>query len=186
MISPQVTSIGSITKVPIFFQICCNRFPYRHSIPISANPYKCPQRPCLRKSLSWIFPLICFRDVAIAYLPGHEVREMSAILIKTCGTRTGTLSCNGRTCANSHESEIEEDIAWDGNGDVLETSPNDKLFGIGYATEQAFENKDRWGENKLEKALMRVRGQLAQWAVSHFNATINNYRKNVVPKNVLF
>ncbi len=43
---------------------------------------------------------------------------------------------------------------------LVETSPNDRIWGVGFNTEQAPGNEDRWGENKLGKALMRVREQL--------------------------
>ena len=44
----------------------------------------------------------------------------------------------------------------------MESSPNDRIWGIRFDTEQALDNVDKWGENRLGKALMRVRDQLRQ------------------------
>ena len=44
-----------------------------------------------------------------------------------------------------------------GNREIVETSPNDRFWGIGYDTENAEANIGNWGENRLGKALMRVR-----------------------------
>ena len=46
-------------------------------------------------------------------------------------------------------------------GKVLaEASPYDKIWGIGFDREHAFENRSRWGQNLLGKALMIVRENL--------------------------
>lgn len=45
---------------------------------------------------------------------------------------------------------------------IVETSPNDRVWGIGFDSEHAQGNEGRWGENKLGKALMRVRKQLQE------------------------
>ena len=47
-----------------------------------------------------------------------------------------------------------------GDKEIVEASPNDKIWGIGFDSEDALKNKDKWGQNKLGKALMRVRDQL--------------------------
>lgn len=47
-----------------------------------------------------------------------------------------------------------------GSREIVEASPNDKVWGIGFDSENALENKEMWGVNKLGKALMRVREQL--------------------------
>jgi ribA/ribD-fused uncharacterized protein len=43
---------------------------------------------------------------------------------------------------------------------LVETSPNDRLWGIGFNSEDAEGNEDKWGQNKLGKALERARERL--------------------------
>ncbi|EME46059.1 hypothetical protein DOTSEDRAFT_22171 [Dothistroma septosporum NZE10] len=45
---------------------------------------------------------------------------------------------------------------------IVETSPNDRLWGIGFNTDDAEGNEREWGENKLGKALERARERLGK------------------------
>ena len=47
-----------------------------------------------------------------------------------------------------------------GDREIVETSPNDTFWGIGFNTEDAEAHVDEWGENKLGKALERARERL--------------------------
>ena len=47
-----------------------------------------------------------------------------------------------------------------GERELVETSPNDRLWGVGFNSEEALEHIGEWGENKLGKALMRARDRL--------------------------
>lgn len=49
-----------------------------------------------------------------------------------------------------------------GNRTIVEASPYDRIWGIGFDQNDAMANVRRWGENKLGKALMRVRETLLQ------------------------
>jgi hypothetical protein len=49
-----------------------------------------------------------------------------------------------------------------GNLILVEASPFDKVWGIGFDAETALDNIDKWGENLLGKALMEVRSKLKQ------------------------
>jgi ribA/ribD-fused uncharacterized protein len=51
-----------------------------------------------------------------------------------------------------------------GAREIVETSPNDRFWGIGFDTENAEGNVGNWGENRLGKALMRVRDRLKREA----------------------
>ena len=44
----------------------------------------------------------------------------------------------------------------------LRLSPNDKIWGIGFNSEEAMNHVDEWGNNGLGKALMRVRSRLKE------------------------
>ncbi len=60
----------------------------------------------------------------------------------------------------SQDKRLKGILLGTGDRELVEASPNDKVWGIGFASESALENKDHWGQNKLGKALMRVRDQL--------------------------
>jgi ribA/ribD-fused uncharacterized protein len=44
--------------------------------------------------------------------------------------------------------------------ELIEASPMDRIWGIGYGKKNASKNKHRWGKNLLGKALMQVRAEL--------------------------
>jgi ribA/ribD-fused uncharacterized protein len=47
-----------------------------------------------------------------------------------------------------------------GNRGLVEASPHDRRWGVGYDALDAPENKDRWGSNWLGQSLMRVRDEI--------------------------
>lgn len=47
-----------------------------------------------------------------------------------------------------------------GQRSLVETSPNDRLRGVGFNSDDAKGNEDKWGLNKLGKALERARERL--------------------------
>ena len=51
-----------------------------------------------------------------------------------------------------------------GTGDLIlvEASPRDRIWGIGFKEDRAMAEKERWGLNLLGKALMRVREEFAK------------------------
>lgn len=49
-----------------------------------------------------------------------------------------------------------------GERGLVETSPNDRLWGVGFNSDEAEGKQSEWGENKLGKALERVRARLRQ------------------------
>ena len=62
----------------------------------------------------------------------------------------------------SQNQRLKDVLLGTGDRELVETSPNDRIWGIGFDTEHALDNVDKWGENRLGKALMRVRDQLRQ------------------------
>lgn len=57
--------------------------------------------------------------------------------------------------------ELKKVLLGTGNREIVETSPNDRVWGIGFNTEEAEGRESEWGENRLGKALMRARSRLA-------------------------
>jgi hypothetical protein len=56
--------------------------------------------------------------------------------------------------------ELGKVLLGTGEREIVETSPNDKLWGVGFNSEDALDHISEWGENKLGKALMRARERL--------------------------
>jgi len=44
--------------------------------------------------------------------------------------------------------------------ELVEASPMDRIWGVGYAKGKALQNRARWGQNLLGKALMQVRDEI--------------------------
>lgn len=53
--------------------------------------------------------------------------------------------------------EFRDALRSSGNLILVEASPHDKIWGIGFAEADALKNKDKWGLNLLGKCLMRIR-----------------------------
>ena len=53
--------------------------------------------------------------------------------------------------------EFREALRQSGNLILVEASPKDDIWGIGFPAETALENVDKWGLNLLGKCLMRIR-----------------------------
>lgn len=49
-----------------------------------------------------------------------------------------------------------------GERELVEASPLDSIWGIGFAERDAGANRQRWGQNLLGKALMEVRKRLRE------------------------
>ncbi|KAK0631865.1 hypothetical protein B0T14DRAFT_13779 [Immersiella caudata] len=49
-----------------------------------------------------------------------------------------------------------------GDKDIVEASPFDKIWGIGFSESKAEKNREKWGLNLLGKALVRVRAELRE------------------------
>ncbi|KAK4893834.1 hypothetical protein LTR27_007860 [Elasticomyces elasticus] len=49
-----------------------------------------------------------------------------------------------------------------GDRELVEASPTDRIWGVGFGAATAEENRAGWGENRLGKAIMAVRDRLKQ------------------------
>lgn len=60
----------------------------------------------------------------------------------------------------SPDQRLKEILLGTGDMEIVETSPNDRVWGIDFDSEYALGNEKERRENKLGKALMRVRDRL--------------------------
>jgi ribA/ribD-fused uncharacterized protein len=70
---------------------------------------------------------------------------------------------------NYYKFTVSEDAvelrAWllaTGERELVEASPRDRIWGVGFKAENAGVNRRRWGQNLLGKALMGVRARLRE------------------------
>ncbi|KAL6718898.1 hypothetical protein ACLMJK_003133 [Lecanora helva] len=58
------------------------------------------------------------------------------------------------------EGDMRKLLLETGDRELVEASPFDRIWGVGYSAATAEQNRANWGENLLGKALMRVRSRL--------------------------
>lgn len=57
---------------------------------------------------------------------------------------------------------VRELLLSTGDRDIIEASPYDRIWGIGFAAADAEENRSNWGQNLLGQALIRVRRRIRE------------------------
>lgn len=57
----------------------------------------------------------------------------------------------------SQNDELKDFLLNTGNREIVEASPVDSIWGIGFSSDKAMENINKWGQNLLGKILMKVR-----------------------------
>lgn len=60
----------------------------------------------------------------------------------------------------SQNDKLKDFLLSTGNREIVEASPVDSIWGIGFSSDKAMENIDKWGQNLLGKTLMKVRAVL--------------------------
>lgn len=60
----------------------------------------------------------------------------------------------------SQNDKLKDFLLGTGNREIVEASPVDNIWGIGFSSDKAMENIDKWGQNLLGKTLMKVREEL--------------------------
>ncbi|KAL8993786.1 MAG: hypothetical protein Q9188_007238 [Gyalolechia gomerana] len=63
-------------------------------------------------------------------------------------------------CNSKQGTKLINMLVGTGERELVEASPFDTIWGVGYGANKADANRDRWGENLLGKALMRVRDRI--------------------------
>lgn len=64
----------------------------------------------------------------------------------------------------SQNEDLGKVLLGTGERELIETSPNDRLWGVGFNSDEAEGKESEWGENKLGKALERARDRLRKEA----------------------
>lgn len=64
--------------------------------------------------------------------------------------------------ASENAEELKSMLLATGDRELVEASPMDRIWGIGFGEKNAGKNRHRWGKNLLGKALMDVRARLRE------------------------
>jgi len=62
----------------------------------------------------------------------------------------------------SQDKRLKKMLMGTGDREIVVTSPNDRVWVTGFDSEHALDSVKDWGEDKLGKALVRIREQLAR------------------------
>ncbi|EPS28768.1 hypothetical protein PDE_03714 [Penicillium oxalicum 114-2] len=62
----------------------------------------------------------------------------------------------------SQNEDLKRRLLGTGERELVEASPQDRVWGIGFGAKSAGENRERWGLNLLGKALMEVRRRIQE------------------------
>jgi ribA/ribD-fused uncharacterized protein len=63
---------------------------------------------------------------------------------------------------SSNAKDLKDWLLETGDRELVEASPFDRIWGVGYAEKDAERNRGRWGQNLLGKALMEVRKRVRE------------------------
>ena len=99
------------------------------------------------------------------------LRERAGVVRRGTRAKFKSACCdaNGGCCVSGGGGEGEEAqkrrtmreaLLATGERELVEASPFDRVWGIGFRAEEAERNRGRWGENLLGKALMSIRDEL--------------------------
>ncbi|KAF2153720.1 DUF1768-domain-containing protein [Myriangium duriaei CBS 260.36] len=61
-----------------------------------------------------------------------------------------------------HDALMKVKLLATGDRELVEASPTDRIWGVGFAVDEAGQNRDKWGLNLLGKAIMMVRDRLRE------------------------
>lgn len=90
---------------------------------------------------------------------GREVRNFDQ---KVWEDNCDRVVAEGQFLKFGSTEELKGVLLGTGEREIVETSPNDRFWGIGFNTEEAEGKEGEWGENRLGKALMKARERLRE------------------------
>jgi ribA/ribD-fused uncharacterized protein len=101
--------------------------------------------------------LACTNDPKTIKALGRKVKGFDD---KTWNANKFTIVVDGNREKFNQNPELRQLLLETGTREIIEASPRDKIWGIGYGKANALKNKSRWGQNLLGKAIMQVRSDL--------------------------
>ena len=87
-------------------------------------------------------------------------RKVKGFVQTTWDEKKFEIVVNGNREKFRQNADLREALLETEGRELIEASPMDKIWGIGFGKKNAVKNKHRWGQNLLGKALMQVREEL--------------------------
>lgn len=87
-------------------------------------------------------------------------RKVNNFNQEQCDTNSVKIVLNGLAFKFAYP-DLAKQLLATGDRELVEASPYDRIWGIGYAEKDAMANRANWGENLLGKCLMAIRRNLA-------------------------
>ena len=120
---------------------------------------------------------LLFKDEGIArsILNITEINSGSMAQVKSLGRRVANFEedkwasarekivLEGTLHKFEQNSELKTKLLETGDRIIVEASPLDRIWGVGFGERNALKEKTRWGQNLLGVALMETRGRLLAW-----------------------
>lgn len=120
---------------------------------------------------------IANRILDTPHLHPHEHKKMGRMITNFDPDRWESESMrvvvNGNFRKFTQNNDLMKMLMNTGNKEIVEASPTDRIWGIGFSASHAMSNTMMWGENKLGKCLMTVRSMIAD-ALSLMNSGVNS------------
>lgn len=124
-----------------------------------------------------------FGDIEIAnrilgtpHLHPHEHKKMGRMVANFDASRWMSMGTrvvvNGNFCKFTQNNDLMQMLMDTGSKELVEASPTDRIWGIGFSASHAMSNTMMWGENKLGRCLMTVRSMIAD-ALTLMNSGVN-------------
>jgi ribA/ribD-fused uncharacterized protein len=92
---------------------------------------------------------------------GRKVKNFDDAVWKK---RREQIVLNGNVLKFTQNEQLKEKLLATGEKMIVEASPRDRIWGIGYGEKNALEHVDKWGSNLLGKALVETRKRLREEA----------------------
>jgi ribA/ribD-fused uncharacterized protein len=88
---------------------------------------------------------------------GRKVANFDEVIWES---RNMNVAINGNYCKFTQNADLMKLLLGTGDKMIVEASPMDRIWGIGFDSTLAMSNVGRWGQNRLGKSLMTVRSMI--------------------------
>ena len=99
---------------------------------------------------------------AMKRLVSMSQQPMTPAQIAEWDRRKFMVTVRGNRSKFSQDEDLKKQLLETGHRELVEASPTDRIWGIGFPGDQAMAHRSEWGQNLLGRALMVVREEIRQ------------------------